>query len=87
MTKKITVSLPDALVRRAQAAVAEGRAASVSAYIAEAIAEKEDSGSLKDLLAEWFEESGRPSEEVYAWADEQLRRVEEEWRQIESCEG
>jgi Arc/MetJ-type ribon-helix-helix transcriptional regulator len=86
MTKKITVSLPDALVLRAQTAVAQGRAASVSAYIAEAIAEKEDSGSLKDLLDEWDRESGPPSAEVYAWADNQLRRVEEEWRQIESCE-
>jgi Arc/MetJ-type ribon-helix-helix transcriptional regulator len=87
MTMKITVSLPDALVLRARTAVADGRAASVSAYVSEAIAQKEDSGSLKDLLDEWFEESGPPTEEEYAWADEQLRRAEEEWRQIESCGG
>lgn len=87
MTMKITVSLPDALVRQAQAAVTDGRAASVSAYIAEAMAEKESKGSLKDLLDEWDRESGPPSEEVCAWADEQLRRVEEEWRQIERWEG
>jgi antitoxin ParD1/3/4 len=87
MTTKITVSLPDALVLQARTAVAEGRAASVSAYVAEALAEKEPGGSLRDLLDEWDRELGPPSEEAYAWADEQLRRVEEEWRQIESCGG
>ena len=37
MTTKIAVSLPDKLLAEAKAAVASGRAASVSAFVAEAM--------------------------------------------------
>lgn len=68
MTTKIAVSLPDELVAAARAAVAEGRAASVSAYVAEAIAEKSRRRSLGQLLDEWDAELGPPSAEDDAWA-------------------
>lgn len=80
MTVKITVSLPDELVAKAKAAVKAGKAASVSAYVAEAIAEKDDATSLADLLDEWDQEYGPPSDADYAWADAELARVDEERR-------
>jgi hypothetical protein len=57
---KIAVSLPPELVARAHEAVAEGRTASVSAYIAEAIAEKAMLDDLASLLDEMLAETGGP---------------------------
>ena len=68
MTVKITVSLPDHLVEEARAAVADGRARSVSAYVASAMAARTPGKPLLELLEEWYAESGPPSEEDYAWA-------------------
>jgi Arc/MetJ-type ribon-helix-helix transcriptional regulator len=68
MTTKIAVSLPDELVEGARRAVADGRSASVSAYVAEAMAERARRQSLADVLAEWREELGPPSAEDEAWA-------------------
>jgi Arc/MetJ-type ribon-helix-helix transcriptional regulator len=72
MTTKIAVSLPDELVESARRAVAENRAASVSAYIADAMIRRERAESLGALLADWDREFGPPSEEDYAWAEQQL---------------
>ena len=60
MTTKIAVSLPDHLVEEARAAVAGGRAASVSAYVAEALAEKSRRRTLSDVLDEMDAELGAP---------------------------
>lgn len=60
MTSKIAVSLPDHLVEQARRAVAEGRAASVSAYVAAALAEKSQRDDLGALLDEMLEASGGP---------------------------
>lgn len=68
MTTKIAVSLPDDQVAAARRAVAEGRAASVSAYIAEALADHGRYGELSQLLAEMAAEQGPPSEEDRGWA-------------------
>jgi antitoxin ParD1/3/4 len=57
---KIAVSLPDALVARARRAVAQGRAESVSAYVADALAEKAKLDDLADLLQQMLAESGGP---------------------------
>ena len=72
MTTKITVSLPDELVDHARSAVAEGAAASVSAYVAEALVEKARRGSLRDLLDDLDRELGPPDGETMAEAVRQL---------------
>jgi Arc/MetJ-type ribon-helix-helix transcriptional regulator len=57
---KLAISLPEALVARARHAVARGRAASVSAYIASAIEEKTKHDDLAELLEEMLAETGGP---------------------------
>lgn len=58
MTSKIAVSLPDELVAQARAAVAVGRAPSVSAYVAAAMREKAKLDDLQSLLDELLSETG-----------------------------
>jgi Arc/MetJ-type ribon-helix-helix transcriptional regulator len=72
MTVKIGVSLPDEQVAAARRAVAEGRAHSVSTYIAEAIARREQTDSLTALLDDLDRELGEPTAADYAWADKAL---------------
>ncbi|MDR7252289.1 Arc/MetJ-type ribon-helix-helix transcriptional regulator [Nocardioides sp. BE266] len=60
MTAKIAVSLPDHLVEEARAAVAAGRAGSVSAYVAEALTEKSRRRTLSEVLDEMDAELGAP---------------------------
>ena len=57
-TEKIAVSLPARLAQRARKAVRQGRAASVSAYVASALAEKVKLDELSTLLNEMLAESG-----------------------------
>jgi antitoxin ParD1/3/4 len=59
-TAKIAVSLPAELVEHARRAVAEGRAASVSAYVAAALEEKAKLDDLASLLDEMLAETGGP---------------------------
>ncbi|HET7386370.1 MAG TPA: ribbon-helix-helix domain-containing protein [Nocardioidaceae bacterium] len=72
MTSKIAVSLPDDLLEAARRAVREGRASSVSGFVAQAIAERERSRDLAVLVAEIIAEDGEPAPEDYAWADQAL---------------
>ena len=61
MTKaKIAVTLPPALVTRAQDAVREGRAPSISAYVASALEEKAKLDELDKMLDEMLGETGGP---------------------------
>jgi Arc/MetJ-type ribon-helix-helix transcriptional regulator len=61
MTKsKIAVTLPPALVAQARRAVREGRADSVSAYVAAAMEEKARLDDLARLLDEMLAETGGP---------------------------
>lgn len=61
MTKsKIAVTLPPALVERARDAVREGKANSVSAYIAAALEEKVKTDDLGRMLEEMLAETGGP---------------------------
>lgn len=70
---KIAVSLPAELVEQARRAVAEGRAESVSAYVAEALREHASRDSLDLLLDQMLEEMGGPATpEEIAWADRVL---------------
>jgi Arc/MetJ-type ribon-helix-helix transcriptional regulator len=57
---KIAVTLPVALVKRVQAAVREGRASSVSAYISAALRQRESLGDLKVMLEELLIAAGGP---------------------------
>lgn len=75
MTTKIAVSLPDELVEAAKRAVAEGRAASVSAFVAAAMASQERTESLAALVADIIAEDGEPTAKDYAWADRVLGRT------------
>ncbi len=68
MKRRITVSLPANLVEEADAAVARGDAASVSAYVAAALRAFSTNDDLATLVDEMIEEFGEPDEEAYAWA-------------------
>ncbi|NOY94583.1 MAG: toxin-antitoxin system antitoxin subunit [Deltaproteobacteria bacterium] len=59
-TTKIAVSLPKVLAERARNAVRQGRAASVSAYVAAALEQKTKLDDLSALLDEMLAESGGP---------------------------
>lgn len=72
MTTKIAVSLPDELVAAARQSVAQGRAASVSAFIAAALEQRGRYVELADLLAEMAAEAGSPTEEDRLWARQAL---------------
>jgi antitoxin ParD1/3/4 len=73
MTVKLTISLPDDLAAEVRTAVRDGRAPSVSAYVAQAIRALQDApASLAEFLDDWEAETGPPSAEAKAWAKEQL---------------
>lgn len=57
---KVTVSLDPAIMDRARADVAEGKARSVSAWLNEAARARVESDDLADVLAELFGETGGP---------------------------
>jgi Arc/MetJ-type ribon-helix-helix transcriptional regulator len=57
---KIAVSLPPHLVKAAKTAVRSGRAPNVSAYVADALAEKVMLDDLDSLLETMLAESGGP---------------------------
>jgi Arc/MetJ-type ribon-helix-helix transcriptional regulator len=69
------VSLPDELVEAARAAVRDGRAASVSAYVADALREKSGRYTLADVLDRLDAELGPPGPEADAWAKREADRV------------
>lgn len=58
--EKIAVSLPPGLVKAARSAVRGGRAPNVSAYVADALAEKVMLDDLSALLEEVLAETGGP---------------------------
>ena len=72
MTRKIAVSLPDEQVEMIQRAVRQGRAASVSGFISQAVARADREDSLRLLLEELDRELGAVSAEDLAWADREL---------------
>lgn len=77
MTAKIAVSLPDHLVAEARAAVAEGRSASVSAYVAQAMDEKSRRRTLAEVLDDLDAEFGAPSDTLTDRADRALDALRE----------
>lgn len=71
-TQKVAVTIPADLLRQAQAAVAAGRARSLSAYISQAVAQYQREQTLTDFLAAWAAESGEPGADDYTWAESAL---------------
>jgi Arc/MetJ-type ribon-helix-helix transcriptional regulator len=72
MKRKIAVSVPAELVDQVDAAVGAGRAASVSAYVTQAIAERIRRDRLEDVLDEMDRELGRPARADEMWAKKVL---------------
>jgi len=73
MTTKIAVSLPDEQVEELRAAVRAGKAASVSALVSRALADRSGRESLSGFLAHLDEVHGPVPEEELAWATAALR--------------
>jgi hypothetical protein len=59
-TAKLAISLPVALAKRAREAARAGRAASFSAFVAQALEEKVKRDSLDDFIEEMLAETGGP---------------------------
>ena len=72
MTTKIAISLPDEQVVAARRAVAEGRAASVSAYVSQALGAHSGYDDVAALLSEMAAEAGPPTDADRAWARQAL---------------
>ncbi|HET9256714.1 MAG TPA: hypothetical protein VFO16_16160 [Pseudonocardiaceae bacterium] len=68
MRTRVTVTVDQEAVAAAEAAVAAGRAASVSAWVAEAMMARARREKLRDVLAEIRAELGPATEEETAWA-------------------
>lgn len=68
MRSRVTVTVDEAVVRTAEADVAAGRAASVSAWVASAMAERAHRETLQDVLADIRAELGPATDEETAWA-------------------
>ncbi|MGH9129109.1 MAG: hypothetical protein ACRDY2_09115 [Acidimicrobiales bacterium] len=66
--ERVTVSVRPELLVAAQADVANGRAASVSSWVDEAMAARAQQESLQDVLASIRAELGPPTEEETEWA-------------------
>ena len=66
--EKIAITLPQEQVAEARRAVAEGRAASVSAYISQALGRRSAEEDMAEIIAEIYAKTGEPTEEERAWA-------------------
>jgi Arc/MetJ-type ribon-helix-helix transcriptional regulator len=75
MNRRITVSIPEELADEAVAATRSGRAASVLAYVADAMREKSGRYTLADVLDQLDAELGPPGPEAEAWAKREADRV------------
>ncbi len=73
MTKtKIAITLPEEQVAAARRAVEEGRARSMSAYIADSLARRDADEELSETLAEIYAEHSEPTSEERGWARQAL---------------
>lgn len=68
MQKRITVTVDESLAHKVEKDVAEGRAPSVSAWVATAMVERAKKERLADVLADIRAELGPATEEEVAWA-------------------
>jgi hypothetical protein len=72
-TRRITLTLPEALIESAEVAVAAGRARSVSAYVAEVAGAGEARLTLDEVMARWSADSEHTASEQQT-ADEWARQ-------------
>jgi antitoxin ParD1/3/4 len=71
--EKIAITLPEEQVAAARQAVTEGRAASVSAYISQALARRTADEEMAEIIAEIYAETGgQPTEEERVQARREL---------------
>jgi len=68
MKRKIAVSVPEEVARRVKLEVRAGNAASVSAYVTDALERMGRHEQLAEVLARMDKELGRPSARDKAWA-------------------
>ena len=71
---KIAITLAPEQLARVRLAVRRGRADSVSAYIARALAQQDREESLAEILRDLVTEHGEPNRREKAWAGRVLRR-------------
>jgi Arc/MetJ-type ribon-helix-helix transcriptional regulator len=71
---KIAITLPEEQLARVRRAVRDGRAASVSGYIHQALAEQERRESLDSLVRDLIAAHGEPTQSEVAWAKRALAR-------------
>ena len=72
MTKKIAISLSDATLGKARAAVRRGRAPNVSNYIGRLIEDASAEESFQEMIAGMLRESGASTAEIAAARAEAL---------------
>ena len=65
---KIAITLPRPLLAKVKGAVRRGRAASVSAFVSEALEARVREDSLASLVRDLIAEHGEPSPRDKAWA-------------------
>jgi hypothetical protein len=70
--RRITISVPQAVVDKAARAVESGDAESVSAYFASLAAREPDWAAARTVLDEMIEEAGGLSSDDIRWAREML---------------
>lgn len=66
---KVAITIPEHELAAAKLAVRRGRATSLSAYVADAVAAYRREDSLRSLVDDMIAQHGKPSREDYAWAD------------------
>lgn len=69
---KIAISLPKEQLARVHREVRAGRAESVSGYITQVLAEREERESLRALLQDLIDEHGEPTARDIQWAERAL---------------
>ncbi|MFF0529545.1 hypothetical protein ACFYT3_14245 [Nocardia amikacinitolerans] len=74
-TRKVSLTLPEELVVRAENAVKAGQARSVSAYIATAAGSGEARTTVEQTITRWRAEHGEPTAEQVAAAEARVRTL------------
>ncbi|WP_327114067.1 hypothetical protein OHB12_33370 [Nocardia sp. NBC_01730] len=74
-TRKVSLTLPEELVVRAENAVKVGQARSVSAYIAAAAGSGEARTTVDEVVARWRAEHGEPTVEQLAESETRARAM------------
>ena len=57
-TRKVTITMPEDILRQARAEVAAGRAANLSAYVSEVVAERAQHDRIEDVVDAILAETG-----------------------------